>query len=79
MFGWFGWQTHSGQQMWLPRQPCSLSGREFPLYQGQVPGDSNTVWSNGGKVNVLWSTRRGCGERGGECMGNIEPAMAQFE
>ena len=35
-----------------------------PVISGWVPGDSDTVWSNGGKGQVLWSTRRGCGGGG---------------
>ena len=35
-----------------------------PIISGQVPGDSDTIRSNGGKVQVHWSTRRGCGGRG---------------
>ena len=49
-----------------------------PIISGRVPGDSDTVRFNGGKGQVLWSTRRGCGG-GGEGMSNRELAMIQFE
>ena len=35
-----------------------------PIIGGWVPGDGDTVRSNGGEGQVLWSTRRGWG-RGG--------------